>query len=204
MRGPAVRSRLIGLRREREAAQGGRELLDRKREVLLRELQSRTRAHERQRTEAADALRDARARLVEARVEIGAPAVDAATLAQPPASGLHHAHVHVAGVRLPVLRAPTRTFAPGYGPGGTAASLDAAGEAWTRALDEIVDLASSDAAVRALGAALARTARLLSAVDRIVLPELAGEIRAVEAALEEEERDEAVRRRRRLGAKEER
>jgi vacuolar-type H+-ATPase subunit D/Vma8 len=35
-----------------------------------------------------------------------------------------------------------------------------------------------------------------------VLPELGGEIRSVEAALEEEERDEAVRRRWRLGAKE--
>jgi H(+)-transporting ATP synthase subunit D len=203
VRGPAVRSRLIGLRREKEAAQGGRELLDRRREVLLRELQAWTRTRESRRAEAAEALGAARARLVEARVELGAGALEAACLAQPAAPDLQASALHVAGVRLPALRAAAaRTFAPCYGPGGTSASLDEAGAGFLRALDPVVQLASADAAVRALGAALARTARLLNAVDRIVLPELGGEIRSVEAALEEEERDEAVRRRWRVGAKE--
>jgi H(+)-transporting ATP synthase subunit D len=202
VRGPAVRSRLIGLRREKEAAEGGRELLDRKREVLLRELQAWTRTRESRRAEAAEALGAARARLVEARVELGAGALEAACLAQPAAPDLQASALHVAGVRLPALRTPARTFAPCYGPGGTSASLDEAGAGFLRALDPVVQLASADAAVRALGAALARTARLLNAVDRIVLPELGGEIRSVEAALEEEERDEAVRRRWRVGAKE--
>jgi V/A-type H+-transporting ATPase subunit D len=192
-----VRSRLIALRREREAASGGRELLERKREVLLRELQARTAVRDRERAVAAEALREARGRLAEARVELGGAAVDAAALAQPPLPPLERRETRVAGVALPRLRAAAVTFVPAYGPGGTAASLDQAGAAFAAALAPVLALASAEAAVRALAAALARAARLLNALDRIVLPEMAREIRFVEDALEEEERDECVRRRRR-------
>ena len=199
MRGPAVRSRLIALRREREAALSGRELLERKREVLLRELQARTDLRDRQRVAAAEALREARCRLAEARVELGGASVDAATLAQPPALALERLETHVAGVALPLLRAARRAFTPAYGSAGTAASLDQAGAAFVAALPTVLALASAEAGVRALAAALARTVRLLNALDQIVVPELAREIRFVEDALDEEERDECVRRRRRVG-----
>jgi vacuolar-type H+-ATPase subunit D/Vma8 len=55
-------------------------------------------------------------------------------------------------------------------------------------------LASEEAAVQRLRAALARTARRQNALDQIVLPELGVLVRSVTAALEEEERDEATRR----------
>jgi V/A-type H+-transporting ATPase subunit D len=191
-----VRSRLIALRREREAAAGGRDLLERKREVLLRELQAHTCLRDRQRTLAAEALGEARARLADARVELGGAVVDAAALAQPPAPAVERLETRVAGVALPRLRAAPRAFAPAYGPGGTAASLDQAGAAFVAAVPPVLALASADAGVRALAAALARTVRLLNALDRIVLPEMGREIRFVEEALEEEERDERARRRR--------
>jgi hypothetical protein len=42
--------------------------------------------------------------------------------------------------------------------------------------------------------ALARTARRLNALDQSMLPRIAGEIHAITNALEEDERDEATRR----------
>jgi V/A-type H+-transporting ATPase subunit D len=194
-----VRSRLIALRREREAALGGRDLLERKREVLLRELQARADLRDRERAAAAEALREARRRLTEARVELSGAGVDAAALAQPAALPPERLAAHVAGVALPRLRARRRGFVPAYGPGGTASSLDQAGAAFVAALPSVLALASAEAAVRALAAALGRTVRLLNALDQIVVPELAREIRFVEDALEEDERDEYVRRRRQLG-----
>jgi vacuolar-type H+-ATPase subunit D/Vma8 len=67
MTGPAVRSRLHALRLERQAARLGRELLDHKREAILRALLDHTRRRERARAaldaqyaRATSALRDAR------------------------------------------------------------------------------------------------------------------------------------------------
>ena len=51
-------------------------------------------------------------------------------------------------------------------------------------------------AVRNLQAALRKTVRRLQALEQLVIPQLDREARAVAAALEEEERDDAVRARR--------
>jgi vacuolar-type H+-ATPase subunit D/Vma8 len=48
--------------------------------------------------------------------------------------------------------------------------------------------------VRNLQAGLLKTVRRLKALERVVIPRLEREVREVAAALEEEERDESVRR----------
>lgn len=200
MNGPAVRSRLLTLRRDREAARRGQELLEQKREVLLRELLRRTRVRDDLGQRAAVALAEARARLRQAQTELGRLAVDSAALAQTEMVSVERRSKKLLGIALPALQGRFKPFRPRYGPGGTAETLDRAGVAFTDALPMLVRLAEEDLAVRNLQQGFAKTVRRLNALEKVVLPQLDQEIRAVTSAIEEEERDEASRRKRWLAA----
>jgi vacuolar-type H+-ATPase subunit D/Vma8 len=73
--------------------------------------------------------------------------------------------------------------------------LDEAGAAYRELLVALVALADAESVRRTLERGLQRTARRLGALETLVLPRLRAEIRQVAGALEEEERDEALRRR---------
>jgi V/A-type H+-transporting ATPase subunit D len=192
---PPVRSRLIQLRRDLDAARTGRELLDRKREAILRALSDRTPRRDAARARAVERLHDARAALDRAEIEIGRAAVAGAAAAQPVLDTLAIAESAIVGVAVPRVEGAVPPFTPCYGPGSAPASLDAAGAAFADALPAVMELASEATAVDRLRAALARTARRLNALDRLVLPTIADQIARVAAAIEEDERDESVRRR---------
>jgi V/A-type H+/Na+-transporting ATPase subunit D len=200
MTGAAVRSRLLLLRRERGAARRGHDLLEQKREVLLRELLRRTRLRADVADRAAAALADARARLRQAQTELGRLAVESAALAQTEMASVERRAKKLLGIALPALHGRFKPFRPCYGPGGTAESLDRAGSAFADALPVLVRLAEEDLAVRNLQEGFAKTVRRLNALEKVVLPRLDDEIRGVTTALEEEDRDEALRRKRWLAA----
>ncbi|MEW6321095.1 MAG: V-type ATP synthase subunit D [Acidobacteriota bacterium] len=196
MSGPAIRSRVRDLRRELEAARNGRELLDRKRETLQRELarqQARRATAERR---MAAAMAEARAALSEARAECGTVTLARAAFVQAAQARVAVGAVSLVGVRLPRLAVPVEPLPLEFGLDGSAASVDAGARAYAAALPHVVAFAEADTAVRRLAAALARTARRLNALDLRVLPDLVRDLRELTAAIEEEERDEAVRRRR--------
>ena len=198
----ATRSRWLELKRELAAARRGRQLLDEKREVLVREvLRARARA-DAARARAAQKLAAARAALSEAEIEIGSAAAEAAGLAQLPAApALDLAPRSLLGVALPALRARFPVFQALYAPGGTSGSLDGAARAYAALVPHLAALAEEELAVTNLQEALARTNRRWNALDRVLLPNLASEIRRVENDLDEEARDEAFRGRRRARAR---
>jgi V/A-type H+/Na+-transporting ATPase subunit D len=200
MTGAAVRSRLLELRRQRAAARRGQELLEQKREVLLREMLRRTRLRNEIRDRAGAELRSARLHLREAETELGRQTCASAALAQPAVASVERGTKALLGIALPTLRARFVPFRPRYGPGGTAESLDQAGRAFAEALPVLVRLAEEELAVRNLQRGFAQTVRRLNALEKVVLPRLDHEIRQVTSALEEEERDEGLRRKSWLAA----
>jgi V/A-type H+-transporting ATPase subunit D len=200
MTGAAVRSRLLELRQERQAARSGRDLLDGKREAILRELLARVRRRDTVRHEATLAHEEADRALQEARVELGANSLDAAVLAQPITASVERQPWSVVGVPTPRLQGRLTPFKPHYGTAGTAATLDAAGERFSALLPRLITWAEEEEAVRNLQDGLKRTVRRLQALEKVVIPKLERDIREVTAALEEEERDEAFRRKCWLGA----
>lgn len=200
MKGPAIRSRVLELQRRLAAARHGRELLDQKREALQRELSVRLTARADKRARAADALARARARLADARVESGRRNVAAAGFAQTAPIAVTRVNTSLVGVSLPRLVAPASDFRLQYTLSDTAATVDAAARAFAAALTDLVAYAQEDSAVRHLRIGLARTTRRLNALDLRVVPEIRRELREVTAALEEEERDETLRRKRWLAA----
>ncbi len=190
----ASRSRLHTLRLERQAAALGRELLDDKREAILRALIERSRRRALAVAEVA-ALQARAARSLEgARIEAGARAVERAALAQPFEAAVDWRHGSVVGVGTPRLTARIPPFAPRYGPAGGAADLDRAGAEYSSLAVALVRFAEEDEAVRNLQSGLARTVRRLKALEEVVMPRLDREFRDVTVALEEDERDDTVRR----------
>jgi V/A-type H+-transporting ATPase subunit D len=190
----AGRLRLLELRRDLGAAHLGRDLLDRKREAILRTLVERLpRVDELRRAVARD-LASARHALADAQCELGRSAVDAAALAQPPVASITVRETTIVGVALPRIAGAFAPFRPRYGSASGSERLDAAGAAFTTLVPGLLAFASEEVAVRRLRAALARIVRRLNALDTLVLPDLSEQVHAMAAALEEEERDEAVRR----------
>ena len=194
MIGPAIRSRLLQLRRDLEAARDGRDLLDRKREAIVRALAERLPRLITCRRDAEGVLAAAHDALAAAQDQLGRAAVAGAALAQPLLTDCERDEVITASVRIPRVRLAGRQFRPEYGPASGSSSLDRAGAGFATALTALAALAAEDAAVRALRLALRHTARRLNALDHVVLPQIAGDIRGIVTTLEEDDRDEAARR----------
>ena len=191
---PAIRSRFLALRQEHRAAQLGHDLLDSKREAILRELVQRTRRRDELRATFARDLEEARRTLTDARIDIGSAQIDAAVLAQPLNAAVEMRHGSLVGVLMPRLQPKLKPFTPHYGTAATSASLDAAGMRFSALIPALVRLAEEEEAVRNLQAGLLKTVRRLNALERVVIPRLERDLRQVSATLEEEERDESVRR----------
>ena len=196
MTGPAIRSRLHALHADLRAAKMGRDLLDHKREAILRTLSERSRRRATALMQVEAAWRQARHALHNACIELGCAAVDGAALAQPVTVTVDWRAGSVVGVATPRLHVSIGSFIAHYGPATTTASLDRAGLEFTQLIPALVRLAQEDEAVRNLQVALRKTVRRLQGLEQLVIPQLDRETRAVAAALEEEERDDAVRARR--------
>jgi H(+)-transporting ATP synthase subunit D len=194
MSGRAVRSRLLELREARQAARSGREVLEQKLELLRGEFLRRTALRDACLSALDARLRPAREKVAEARVELGRRAIEAAALAQPGCAPLSWTSGRVAGVEVPKLAWSTTAFERRYGPGWTSAALDDAAAQFSALLPQVAALAGEEAAVRSLRRGLLRTARRLNALERAVLPAIETELRELDAALAEEEREESYRR----------
>jgi H(+)-transporting ATP synthase subunit D len=195
MIGAATRSRLFELRRDRGAAQRSAELLDRKREVLLREIARRDRLLKELRDVVAARYVEAHRLLRIARVELGMRGVEAAALAQPARFTIAKRDTSVMGVRIPQLSATVEPHRAFYGAAATTESLDEAGAAFNELLPHVAALAQEEIAMARLSAAMRKTTKLLNALQKVVLPRIERDIRAIVDGIEEDERDDAVRRR---------
>jgi V/A-type H+-transporting ATPase subunit D len=184
----------LALRRERAAARHGRDLLENKREALLRALADWTARRDRQEALVAARLGAAREAAAAARIEIGRDALMAAALAQPATVAIDRRDASIVGVRVPRLAARVAPLRLQYGPAATSEAVDAAAARYHEVVGDLVLLAEQREAVRALKVGLLRTARRLNALEKVVLPGIEREIAAVTAAIEEDERDEALRR----------
>ena len=193
MKTAATRWRLLELQRHRRAIETGVDLLDRKREGLLRALAQRTRQADDSRRRLTEALAAARDALDSAVVEIGDAAARAATVAQVPFPEVLQQEEAVVGVRVVRLVPPRYDARVQYGPGGTSAALDEAARRFAALMPEVLTLAQEERAARTIRRGLRRTTRTSNALKAVLLPAVDADIGAVASGLEEEEREEAVR-----------
>ncbi len=193
---PATRSNLIRLKDELIFAGDGLELLDQKKEILVRQISSLAVRAERVRAEMNKRLAEAYDKLQEAIILHGEAAVESAGLGLSAEEQLQVQERSLMGVVLPLVHIDVPALKPGYGFYGTGKSMDATAAAIHRAMEVTGELAEVEISIERLLAELKKTLKRINVLSRIYVPRYQATIKAIEVTLEEKEREALFRLRR--------
>lgn len=190
---PPGRAARLRLRRSLAVAEHGAGLLDRKLRVLRAEHRRRLLAQEAAERQWQDRLREAERWLLRALLLSGERALDAAAAVGPAEIavewGVSMGVRHPAAVRwVPPVLAPEEA-APAN------SAVQYAQAAYGEAVRAAADYAAARTAARAIGAEVDGTRRRVRALRRHWIPRLGAALAAVDLALEQNEHEDAVRRR---------
>lgn len=192
----ATRSELLAHRSRLELARRGRDLLEDKRDQLMKEFRnvadlvlSGEGALER-------AAAAARVALATAESFDGPDSVRSASAVRSPGITVHARPVYIMGVRIadidypPVVRS---AIDRGYGLTGSSARIDRAAELFEAELELALELAARELRLRRLVEEIGATTRRVNALENIVIPQLVGETVRIESILDERERQDRFR-----------
>lgn len=190
---PPTRSNLMGARETLARAREGHEVLDRKRQLLASELVHT--AHDAYRIEAEvqALLQVAYAALEVARLDIGREHLEWAALSVNSTIEVDIRPSSVMGVVIPQVTSAGRPPENPYGLGNTTVALDEAAARFRDVVARIPELAEAVTTVWRLAGELQRTQRRVNALEYILIPDYAQTVTAIEASLEEHEREELYR-----------
>lgn len=193
---PATRMALLAGRARLGLARGGRELLEQKRDALLRELYRDVRTVVAQQEELEAAAGSARLALDSSRVWLGPDAVAAAAAAAAGEIDVDVEPVTIMGVAVPAV-APRdlvrRPDARDRSPLVSGPSLELAAERFEHVITIAIRLATMEARVRRLAREIRRTSSRVNALRTRVIPELEADTRAIGLGLEQREREDRFR-----------
>ena len=187
---PATKSTLLRMREQFVFVQGGHDLLEQKRDVLLEELMQLARDAKASRRRLAAALEQAYETLRAALLTDGRPSLEAEALAAPGPATVRVRERSVMGVTVPLLsfEGPPAAFAAVAG--GTASPGAAfVGRRIRTLLAALVRQAEVEVSCHRLAAELQKTQRKVNALEHIFIPEYRDTIRFIEGSLEEKERE---------------
>lgn len=186
---PTTKANLLRLKEDLGLAQEGRQLLDEKREIILRELFSHLEDLRRSRAEAETALAEAYSELAGACIALGREQVARAALAAPPPAAVATQERSLFGVVLPLLNWEPGDDRPPWGLLGTSLELDLARERFFAAMRRLVELAELEIAFRRLAVELRKTQKRVNALQNLLIPQYQETVSYMESGLEERERE---------------
>jgi len=186
---PTTKANLLRLKEDMALAQEGRQLLDEKREIILRELFSHLEDLRRSRAEAETALAEAYSELAAACIALGREQVARAALAAPPPAEITTQQRSLFGIVLPLLNWEPTDAAPPWGLLGTSLELDLTRERFLAAMRRLVEQAELEVAFRRLAAELRKTQKRVNALQNLLIPQYQETVSYMESGLEERERE---------------
>lgn len=184
-----TKANLIRLRREAAFAQDGLAILDRKREILLRELTLLAQEYERTREKLRETIIRLSGETAKILASLGPRAASYETIPIRGSTVIRRGEKRVMGVKLPVLSIesmslPKHPLAP---------QLDAIAQELERLMPDLMSYATTVCSMRRLAAETAKTQKREKAIEEIHLPEYRRQISKIGSALDENEREELVR-----------
>jgi V/A-type H+-transporting ATPase subunit D len=189
-----TRINLIQTKKTLSLAQSGRDVLERKRDILLRELRSSIFEAEKAREELLEALAKAYQALKEANMAKGSE-----TVANVASGSCFEANFlldfkSIMGVTVPILEFRSQTdVKPDYGFANTSAELDKAFEEFYSILELIADLAKAEGTTFQIANDVRRTQRRVNALNYVLIPMYSNITKQIALVLEEKDREEFVR-----------
>lgn len=195
-RGPTTRMGLLEVRGRREVAARGARLLRAKREVLAGEIWRMMRDVLAGRARLDEALRDAVKALALSRALDGEGALESLAAVASRDVPVRVRVRRVWGVATPSVEAaplPRAADARGTSPASWGPAGAEAARRHEEALDVLLRIASRELHLARLGEEIQETSRRINALEQVLLPALAAEGARIETALDERDREDAVR-----------
>ena len=188
-----TKGNLNAAKRSRALADNGYELMDRKRNILIREIMELMDEAEDLQERIDSTSSEAYASMRLAEISMGGSAQSGAN-AVPIDDSFSIRFRSVMGVELPVVSAePEEPSGPPYGLAFTSSDLDDAYFKFAEVKELIRELAETENCIYRLAYAIKKAQKRANALQNIVIPGLDSEIARISDALEEKEREEFVR-----------
>lgn len=186
-----TKSVLLATKKSLTLAQTGYELLDRKRNILIREIMTMLDDIKEIQSQIADTYAAAYRALQNANLTLGICDIIAGSV--PIEDGLELDWRSVMGVELPTAKLDSQPARNTYGYYGTNSYLDEAFLKFNEVKKLTVRLAVIEDSVVRLAAAIKKTQKRANALKNIVIPRFKDTIRYISSELEEKEREEFSR-----------
>ena len=184
---------LIGTRRRLQTARRVKNVLDDKREVLLKRLEEMIQQASQARNEISQPLSDAYLALYDAYLKIGPLRLEGIAASTPPVVEAEVSVHRIVDVDIPSIELSEKQLDMTYGFADTSVAVDTASMQMRRVLPSIFRAAEFDNAIFRLAKELERTQRLLNALEYMIMPRYESSIRYIQQTLEEREREEFTR-----------
>jgi len=186
-----TKGNLIAIKKSNVLAHMGYELMDRKRNILIREMMTLIDDVRMLRTEIAKIYQQAYQALQEANITLGV--VSDIAKAIPIDNGLSVTYRSVMGVEIPKVFYDKKPVKISYGIGSTNTKFDYAYTKFQQVRDLTITLAEVDNSVYRLANAIRKSRKRANALKNIVIPGFEENIKFITNALEEKEREEFSR-----------
>ena len=174
-------------------ARQGYELMDKKRNILIREIMDLTEKAELIQYEIDKTFTDAYAALEKANIELGIKNVETFAFNVPPEQDIHIKTRSVMGTEIPLVKHKDEVQNPVYSFYGTTESLDEAKSHFEKVKDLTIRLSMIENAAYRLAYNIKKTQKRANALQNITIPNYEVLVKTIENALEEKEREEFTR-----------
>jgi len=189
-----TRINLIQTKKTLNLAESGREVLERKRDILLRELRSSVYAAEKAREELLEVLSQSYLSLKEANMAKGSEVIANMALTSSHQAEYIVDYRSIMGVTVPVVTFQAQSnIKPDYGFSNTTAQLDRAFKKFYQVLELLAHLAKAEGTTFQIANDVRRTQRRVNALNHVLIPRYRTTAKWIELVLEEKEREEFVR-----------
>jgi V/A-type H+-transporting ATPase subunit D len=189
-----TRINLIRTKKTLKQSKSGLELLERKRDVLMRELRHFTYDAKKLREELNSILARAFQYLIESKVIMGSESVENVALSFSLKENFILDHRSIMGVTVPLVKFQReQDVTPDYGFANTSVMLDKTFNEFSDVLEQIAQLAELEGAVFKIAYDIQKTQKRVNALKHVFIPRYTEIVNRIELVLEEKEREEFIR-----------
>jgi V/A-type H+/Na+-transporting ATPase subunit D len=189
-----TRINLIQTKKTLQLAESGREVLERKRDILLRELRTNIYVAEHAREELVATLLEGYQSLTEANIAKGSETIANVALGSTIQFNYIIDNKSIMGVTVPSVEFQGEVDAkPDYGFASTSVDLDKAFKQFHKVLLLLVDVARAEGTAFQIANDVKRTQRRVNALNHVLIPRYRNTAKWIEQVLEEKDREEFVR-----------
>ncbi len=187
-----TKGNLLALNKSVKLAQLGYDLMDRKRNILIREMMTLLDRVKEVRDEISDTYRKAYFALQEANITLGV--VNEIAKAIPIDNGLEVTYRSIMGVEIPKFIYQEEEVQIRYGISSTNTKFDYAYKNFLKVRDLTIVLAEVDNSLYKLANAIRKARKRANALKNVVIPDYKDKIKFISETLEEREREDFARR----------